>query len=161
VYASFELRVAQHPSEDLPRVVARVLGYCLVYEADLSWGRGLDEAEDPALFVRSPTGTLEHWVDVGLPSAERMHRASKAAKKLTIVSHKTAEGLIREREKRAIHRAEQITVLLLDPGLVTALANAMTRNGNWVVVCANGELMVTANETTLSGPLVETTLSAL
>jgi uncharacterized protein YaeQ len=160
-YESLELRVAQHPSEDLARVVSRVLAYCLAYDAELVWGPGLDEAEAPALHIKGPAGNFEHWLDVGVPAAERMHRASKAATRLTVVSHKGPEGLARERDKRQIHRAEHIEVWLLEPGLVSALAERMARTNHWVVVKTNGELMITVGETSLSGSIVETTLAAL
>lgn len=160
-YESLELRVAQHPSEDLPRVVSRVLAYCLAYDPELSWGPGLDDAEAPALHVKGPGGNFEHWVDVGVPGAERLHRASKAATRLTVVTHKGADGLIRERDKRQIHRAEHVEVWLLDPELVNGLAARMERTNQWVVVKTNGELMITVGESSLSGSVVETTLDQL
>lgn len=160
-YQSFELRLAQHPSEDPPRVVARALAYCLAYEEALEWGKGLDEPDEPALLVRDGAANLKHWIDVGTPSAERMHKASKAAARLTIVCHKSTEALVRERERRAIHRAEHVGVWLLEPALVAALAERLERHSHWVVVKTNGELMVTMGDTSLSGPILETTLAAL
>src|SRR5690606_40786503 len=62
VYETFELRIAQHASEDLARVVTRILAHCLVYEEGLTSGRGLDEADDQALFVNDDTGRLRHWI---------------------------------------------------------------------------------------------------
>jgi uncharacterized protein YaeQ len=160
-YERFELRVAQHPSEDLSRVVARTLAYCLVYEPELQWGRGLDEPDEPALFARDANRNLQHWIDVGVPNAERMHKASKAAPRFSIVCHKGKEGLLRERDKRAIHRADKIGVWLLDPNLVAALAQCLQRATQWVVVKTSGELMVTVGESSLSGYVLETTLSEL
>jgi uncharacterized protein YaeQ len=84
VYTSLELRVAQHPSEDVERVVVRALAHCLLYEPGLSWGRGLSEADDPALHVTDGGGGIVHWVDVGQPGAERLHRASKRAERVSI-----------------------------------------------------------------------------
>jgi uncharacterized protein YaeQ len=160
-YQSFELRLAQHPSEDLPRLVTRALAYCLAYEEALQWGPGLEEPDEPALFARDSGANLKHWIDVGTPSAERMHKASKAAAQLTIVCHKSTEALIRERERRAIHRADRLRIWLLEPAFVTAVAERLQRGSEWVVVKTGDELMLTVNETTLTGSITETTLSAL
>ena len=161
VYATFELRVAQHASEDLARLVTRVLAHCLVYEEGLTSGRGLDEADDPALFVKDETGRIRHWIDVGHPSAERMHRASKAAERLTIVCHKGAEGLIRERDKRRIHAVEAIVVWMIEPELVQTVAAALERNVEMAVVRSGSDLMVTLAGQMVSGQVLCTTLDAL
>jgi uncharacterized protein YaeQ len=160
-YAKAELRVAQHPSEDLPRVVARILAHCLAYDEDLCAGRGLDEADEPALWLKDPTGNLLHWIDVGHPGAERIHRASKAAPLVTIVCHKAKEGLLREREKRAIHRVDEIRVWLLPPELVQGLAVTVSRTNDWTLVRSGEDLMVSVGERHFTGVLVDTTLGRL
>lgn len=161
VYETFELRIAQHASEDLARVVTRILAHCLVYENGLTSGRGLDEADDPALFVNDETGRLRHWIDVGHPSAERMHRASKAAERLTIVCHKGAEGLIRERDKRRIHAVDEIVVWLLEPEFVQTVGASLERNVEMTVVRSGSDVMVTLADQMVSGQVVRTTLDAL
>jgi uncharacterized protein YaeQ len=161
VYERLELRLAQHPSEDQERVVTRALAYCLVYDEDLRWGRGLDDADGPALFVNDATEQLLHWIDVGTPSAERMHRASKAAPHLTVVCHKGPEALIRERAKRRIHNAAEIDVWLIDPALVKALADRLDRSVDWAVVLTGEELMVSVGSDTFTGLARRTTLTEL
>ncbi|HEY5956852.1 MAG TPA: YaeQ family protein [Polyangiaceae bacterium] len=161
VYESLELRLAQHPSEDTARLVARALAHCLAHEAGLVAGRGLSEADDPALFVTDAAGNTTHWIDIGHPSSERLHRASKATPRVTVVCHKSADGLIRAREKRAIHGAERIAVWLISPELVESLSQIIDRNNDWTVVRTGQDLMVTVKDRLFSGTLVETTLSAL
>ena len=75
VYESLDLRVARHPSEGADRLVARVLAYALLYEPGLEFGKGLSDADEPALSTHDLTGQLTHWIDVGTPSADRIHIA--------------------------------------------------------------------------------------
>ena len=49
----------------------------LEYEDGIAFGDGLSAADEPAVLVRDLTGRLTKWVDVGMPSADRIHRASK------------------------------------------------------------------------------------
>lgn len=161
LYESFTLRVAQHSSEDKPRLAARVLAYCLAYEPGLSFGRGLDEANDPALFLNDATGNLSHWIDVGHPGAERIHRASKASTRMSIYCHKPAAGLIRERSKRSIHRANKIQVCLLAPDFVEAVGEAMGRNNDWTVMRTGEDLLVSVDEQSFTSTVRQTTLSEL
>lgn len=161
VYETLELRVAQHPSEELSRLVTRVLAQCLAHEEGLCAGRGLSESDDPALFVKDAAGNVIHWIDVGCPSSERLHRASKAVPRVTVVSQKGVEGLIRVREKRLIHNAAKIAVWLLSPELVQTLADSMGRSNVWTLVRTGEELMITVDDQLFLGSFVETTLAAL
>jgi uncharacterized protein YaeQ len=143
VYESLDFRVAQHPSEGPDRLVARVLAYALLYEEGLEFGRGLSDVEEPALLVRDLTGQLIHWIDVGTPSAERIHAASKKAQRVSIVCHKGESALTREMSKRHVHNAEEISVIYLGMSLVSELAHALERNAHWTLVHNEGEVSVT------------------
>ena len=78
VYESVSLRVAQHPSESDAYCVCRVIAYCLHLGDGVDWSKaGLCAGEDPALMSESLTGQMELWIDIGSPSAERLHKASK------------------------------------------------------------------------------------
>src|SRR5688572_17902030 len=80
-YEHFELRVAQHPSESMRFFWSRVLGYCLSYDEGIQFSKGgLSNSDEAPLAVWHPDGRLETWIDIGVPSAERLHKASKAAK---------------------------------------------------------------------------------
>ncbi len=88
VYQSLNLRVAQHPSETQDYLVARVLAYCLEYTEGIGFSKGLSDPDEPAIFVRDLTGALQAWIDIGLPEPERLHRASKAAPRVAVYTHK-------------------------------------------------------------------------
>lgn len=157
-YETLEFRVAQHPSEPAERVVARILGYALLHEERLEFGRGVSDADEPALWTHDLTGQLEHWVDVGAPTAERLHLASKRAARVSVVCHKGKDALTREVSGKRIHAAERIEVLYLEPPLVAALADALARSANWLVVVNDGEISVTVGDDTFSAPLERTPL---
>ncbi len=151
VYEAFDLRVAQHPSEDESRVVARVLGYALLYEEGIEFGRGLSEVEEASLWVHDLTGRLLHWIDVGTPSAERIHLASKKADRVSIVCHKDEEALRREMSKRDVFGADKVEVLYLEPRLVQDLAGALQRNSTWTVVHTDGQLSISVDDVAFAG----------
>ena len=88
VYEALDLRVARHPSETMRYLVTRTLAYCLSYEEGIAFSKGgLSSAEEAPLSVRDATGVLRAWIDVGSPSAERLHKASKAAGRVALFTH--------------------------------------------------------------------------
>ena len=160
VYESLDLRVARHPSEDEERVVVRVLARALAHEEGLEFGRGLSDVEEPALHTHTPTGGLRSWIDVGVPSAERLHRASKRAEQVVVVTHKQSAALRREWSSRSIHRAGSIALLRLPPPLVAALAESLPRTVTWYVTLQDQLLSVAVGDANVDGALTRTTVQA-
>jgi uncharacterized protein YaeQ len=108
VYESLTLRVARHPSESDEFLIARVLAYCLEYQDGIEFSRGLCDADDPPISVRDLTGAMRAWIDVGTPSSERLHRASKAAPRVVVYIHKEYAQWLAGIAAAQIHRAEQL-----------------------------------------------------
>src|SRR3984893_12533298 len=88
VYESLKVSVARHPSETPEHMLTRVLAYCLEYTEGIALSNGLSEPHEPAIAVRDLTGVLKAWIDVGTPDALRLHRASKAAPRVAVYTHK-------------------------------------------------------------------------
>lgn len=161
VYASLDLRVAHHPSEAADRVVVRVLARALAHEEGLDFGRGVSNPEEPAIFIKDATGRVALWVDIGAPSAERVHRASKAAARVVIYTHKPQANLVREWGRKRIHNADEVEVVLLPAALVDELEPTVSRSQSWVVTRMDGHLTVNVEPegVSASGPITATTLA--
>ena len=158
VYETLDLRVARHPSDTMRHLLARTLAYCLCYEEGIAFTRGLAEPDEPALWVRDLTGELRVWIDVGAPSAERLHRAAKAAPRVVVVTSHDLVLLRREAASRAIHRREAIEVYALDGRFLDAVAEVTDRKASWELVATGGRLYLTVGGQTLEGPLTRTSL---
>src|SRR5476649_452989 len=94
VYETLELRVARHPSETSEYLLTRVLAYCLEFSEGIAFSKGLSDPDAPALEIRDLTGTLQTWIDIGTPDTGRLHRATKAARRVVVYSHKDVAGLL-------------------------------------------------------------------
>src|SRR3954468_7025427 len=116
VYESLDLRLARHPSESLRYLLTRTLAYCLSYEEGIAFSKGgISATDEPPISVRDPTGVLLAWIDVGSPSAERLHKASKAAPRVALFTHVDLFLLQKEARSRPIHKVEQIELWRLEP----------------------------------------------
>jgi uncharacterized protein YaeQ len=155
VYETVELRVAQHPSESDAFLVTRVLAFALESGPEgLEMGRGVSTPEDPAIWRRDPTGTIELWVDIGNPSTERLHRASKASRDVAVYTHKDAELLQRKVAQTRVYRAEDIALYAVGPELIEPLAERLGRQNDWSVVRTGADVYVTAGGQAITGQIV-------
>lgn len=159
VYETLDLRLARHPSETMRYLMTRLLAYCLSYEDGITFSRGgLSSSEEPPVAIFDPTGVLVAHIDVGSPSAERLHKASKAARRVAVYTHDLA-GLRREAAARPIHKAEAIEVFHITPSLLDELEPLLGRNTKLEVVRTDGELYITVEGKSLSGPLTSCSLT--
>lgn len=143
VYETAELRVAQHPSESDEYLVTRLLAYALEWEPDIAFGRGVSTPDEPTLAVTDPTGTIQRWIEVGAPSADRLHKITKRADDVAVYSHKDVPLLLEGWRAASIHRAEQVRVYDIDRDFVARLAGKLERALSWDVLRTDGAIYVT------------------
>ncbi len=153
VYESLDLRVARHPSETVRHMMARVLAYCLSFEPGIDFGRGVSTAEEPAVWVRDLRSDVTAWIDVGRPSPERLHRASKRAGRVVVYAHGNPAPLLRDIERATIHRKEALEVWALPAALLDRLEAVLERTERWSLTVSGGELYLTRGDETLEGAL--------
>jgi uncharacterized protein YaeQ len=153
VYESLSLRLACQPSETAEYLLTRALAYCLEYTEGLAFSRGLAEPDEPTLAVRDLTGALTTWIDVGTPDAARVHKASKAAGRVVIYTHKDPVLLVQKLGGERIHRAEAIEIYGVDRALIAALAERLERRLDLDLAVTDREVYVTLGDTTLSGAI--------
>jgi uncharacterized protein YaeQ len=159
VYEALDLRVAMHPSESMRYMLTRLLAYCLSYTEGISFSKaGIASTDDPPLSVRDATGLLLAWIDVGSPSAERLHRAAKAARQVALYSCTPLAQLQREAGSRPIHRLEHIELWHLEPAFLDALAPHIDRNTKLELVRNEGQLYVTIGDVVIEGTLSRASL---
>src|ERR1700692_2440475 len=107
-YQSLQLRVARHPSESEEYFLTRILAYCIEYTEGISFSNGLFEPDEPTIAVRDLTGAVGAGIDVGAPEAPRLHRASKAAPRVAVYTHKDAGVLAARLRLGGVYRARGV-----------------------------------------------------
>jgi len=127
VYESLALRLAMHPSETMEYMVTRLLAYCLEYTEGIEMTAGLSDGDEPAIVVRDLTGRVTAWIEVGLPDADRLHRASKLAARVAVYTHRDLRILLGQLEGRRIHRAEEIAIYSFGGTFIRDLAERFQR----------------------------------
>jgi uncharacterized protein YaeQ len=161
VYQSLDLRLGRHPSESMPYLLTRVIAYCLCHEEGIAFSKGgLSDTDEPPITIRDMQGVLRTWIDVGTPSAERLHKASKACKRVVVFTQHDPAQLQKAAREKDIHRVEHIEVYALSPKFLDELAGLTDRNSRWSLTHTEGSLYVTAGDRTLSTDVTRHTLGA-
>lgn len=157
VYESLDLRLARHPSESARYLITRMLAYCLSYEDGIAFSKaGISSTDEAPVSIHDPTGLLTAWIDVGSPSAERLHKAAKAAPRVALFT--TADLAPLRREAGSIHRASAIEVYSVEAGLIDAFELKIERNLSFELTRHDANLYVSLGGDTLSGDIARVSL---
>ncbi len=146
VYETLDLRIARHPSESSSFLFVRVLAYCLEYRAGIAFSKGgISDVDEPAISVFDLTGQRLAWIEVGAPSADRLHRAAKATDRVALYTDRRIELLRASFAGERIHRVDEIPVVVFAQPFLRALESKLDRNMRWDVSVNDGHLFVTAS----------------
>jgi uncharacterized protein YaeQ len=159
VYEALSFKIACQPSETAEYLLSRVLAYCLEYAEGIGFSRGIAEADVPALAVRDLTGALRVWIDVGAPDAARLHKASKAAPRVAVYTHRDPAQLLRQLAGQRIHRAAELELYGIDRALIDALVARLDRRNAWELSVTERHLYLTVEGTTFDGEVTRVPLA--
>lgn len=154
VYESLALRVPQHPSESDEYLVARVLAYLLEFAEGIEFSRGVSDPDQPTIAIRDRTGAMTTWIDVGTPAATRLHKASKAAARVAVYTHKDPAQFLKQLADERIHRADALELYAIERALINALVARLERRVGFTVSVTDRELYISIGSDTLTGAVV-------
>ena len=154
VYETLALRVARHPSESEDYLLTRVLAYAMEYVDGIEFSSGgLSSPDDPAILVRDLTGAVVSWIEIGTPNADRLHRASKAARRVAVYVHRDPAPYLARLAGERIHRAGTLELWGMDLALVAALGARLDRRMSFSLAIADRELFLSIGTETLTGQM--------
>lgn len=159
VYESLAFKVACQPSETEEYLMSRVLAYCLEYAEGITFSKGIAEPEMPALAVRDLTGALQVWIDVGAPDAARLHKASKAAPRVAVYTHREPRHVLQALTGERIHRADELELYAFDRALIAGLVERLDRRNTWELSITDRHLYVAVGGVTVEGDVTPFTLA--
>jgi uncharacterized protein YaeQ len=153
VFETLTLRVARHPSETEDFLLTRLFAYCLEYAEGIAFSKGLSDPDEPAIAVRDLTGVLQTWIDIGSPEAARLHKASKAARRVVVYAHRDIDSWLTRLAGERIHRGEQLEIVVMDRELLAAMVARLERRMEFDLSISDRTLYISLGDETLTGTL--------
>src|SRR5262245_16329238 len=150
-YETFALRLARHPSESEEYLVTRLLAYCLEYAEGIAFSNGISDPEEPTIAVRDLTGAIRVWIEIGAPSAARVHQAAKASPRVAVYTHRDPVQLLKQWAGERIHRAAALELYCFAPALIAAVAAQLERRMAIAVSRTDGHLYLTMGQSVIEG----------
>jgi uncharacterized protein YaeQ len=135
-------------------MLTRVLAYALEYQDGIAFTEGVSAGDEPAVVVRDLTGRLTAWIEVGLPTAERLHRGHKLAGRAAVYTHRDARQWLAQVHGARIHRAGDIPLIGFEPAIIEDAASRLERRAALTVSVVDAQLFLGIGEAQWTLPLV-------
>jgi uncharacterized protein YaeQ len=143
VYESLDFRAALHPSEVPIYLVTRVLAFALNTQEGLEFSAGgLSDPDAPCLKVDDPQGGLKLWIEIGNPSARKLHKAAKASREVRVYTYKDPALILKDIAGEKVHEAERLMIFSFAPGFLERLVAGLEKDNAWSLLCSEGSLVV-------------------
>jgi uncharacterized protein YaeQ len=146
-YETHKLTVAKHPSETDERLMVRIVAFALNAHESLEMTKGLSTDDEPDIWQKSPSGELDVWVALGLPSAKLMRQSCSKAEKVIVYPYGgRAAELWWDKIKNSTNRFENLEVIGFSAKDTGELAKLARRTMKVQINIQDGELMVSVGE---------------
>lgn len=142
VYESLQVTVARHPSETEERLVARLLAYALFYDPELTFTKGISAGDEPDLWVKGPDDRVLLWVEVGLPEADRIIKASRHVERAVLIACGRALPKWEQQHLPKLENVPNLSVIRFDQAFINGLSATLDRSINWSVTITDGNLYI-------------------
>ena len=142
-YDTLDLTIAQHPSETLERMMARVLAFCINAQEHLTFTKGLSAVGEPDIWARSLDDQLALWIDVGEPAVDRIKKATRLAPLVKVYSFNSKSDVWWSQVKEKF-KALEAAVFQLDWNSMQALARLAQRTMDVSVTISGDSAYVAA-----------------
>ncbi|MEP7208080.1 MAG: YaeQ family protein [Casimicrobiaceae bacterium] len=154
-YQDYDLTVARHPSETDERMMVRVLAFALHADEVLQFGRGLSAEDEPDLWRRDLTGTIETWIEVGLPDERELRKACGRSREVDVLAYGgRAVQLWWQGARDRLERQAQLSVLEVPLDASRALAAFADRSIRLQVTIQEGHVLVSDGAASVAVDLV-------
>ena len=128
-YQTHVLTVAQHPSETEQRMMVRILAFALNASEYLAFTKGLSTDEVPDLWEKTLTGDIQHWIEIGQPSAKRVKKACNNSAKVSIYTFSGHSAAVWQQQNIAdFNRQPKLNIIDFPTQKIKELGKLVARN---------------------------------
>jgi len=146
-YSTLNLTVAQHPSENVERMMARVLGFCLHAGEGLEFTKGLSTPEAPDIWLKTLDGQIAQWIVVGEPNPDSIKKATRQAGGVWVYTFNSKSDTWWEQSKKKCSSLA-VNVIQFPWAELQNLSTSVSRTMSFAVTIADDSFHVAMEDNT-------------
>jgi uncharacterized protein YaeQ len=142
-YQDHALTLAQHPSETDERLMVRLLAFALHADDHLEFGQGMTDETEADLWRKDLTGSIDLWIDVGIPDEKLIRKACGRSGKVVVYCYggRVAEMWFAQNSAQ-FERQQNLTIINLPQENTRELAKLAQRTMDLQFTIQDGQIWV-------------------
>lgn len=146
-YETHKLTVAKHPSETDERLMVRLVAFAMNAHENLAMTKGLSADDEPDIWQKSLSGTLDVWVSLGQPSEKVVRQSCSKAERVIVYPYGGRPAEVWwDKIKGSSKRFDNLEVVNFSEADTAALSKLASRTMKLQINIHGGDLMVSAGE---------------
>ncbi len=142
-YDTLNLTIAQHPSETLERMMARVLAFCINAQEYLVFTQGVCAAEEPDIWAHTLDNQISLWIEVGEPAVDKIKKATGLSPTVKVYTFNSKSNTWWDQGREKINKLTA-SVFQFQWGSIQALAALVKRTMDLSVTITDDTAYITA-----------------
>jgi len=140
-YQDHALTLAQQPSETNERLMVRLLAFALHAHDFLEFGQGMTNDEEADLWRKDLTGSIDLWIDVGIPDEKLIRKACGRSNQVVVYCYggRVADMWFAQNSTQ-FARQKNLTIVNLPVASTQALAKLAQRNMSLQCTIQDGQV---------------------
>lgn len=127
-YGEHLLTIARHPSESDKRMMLRIIAFAMSGNEQLTFTKGLSDVELPDIWQKNYSDVIEHWIELGQPSEQRIKKGCNQSQAMSIFSyHSNAFEQWWKKEQNALAARKNLSIITIPEDIGEQLADKVNR----------------------------------
>lgn len=148
-YDTLHLTLAQHPSETDLRLMTRLLAFILNADEKLTFGKGVSDEEEAALWRFNYIDDIELWIELGQPDEKRIKKACNKAQQVILYGYHSPFDIWWQQNQNKLSQYANLTIERFNYQVLTELTSHLTRTMEIQASIQDGQLWLTIDDDSL------------
>ena len=123
-------------------MMIRILVFALNAHEALEFGKGISDTDEPDLWQKDLTGSIEQWMEVGQPDERRILKACGKSLQVRVYLYASTGHIWWKQTQSKVSRAGNLQIFQIDPEVTKALEPLCQRTMQLQVTIQDGEIWV-------------------
>ncbi|BBB29605.1 YaeQ family protein [Neptunomonas japonica] len=150
IYTSCKLTLALHPSETQERMMIRLMAFGVNFHDDLQFSRGLSATDEPDVWECSLDGQVNHWIEVGQATPERIRKAVSRSPKVSLYAFGREVDIWWNRAQEAFKGLPRVAVWQFNAEQSLKLPDLLERTVSITMTITDNEIYLNKDEQQLA-----------
>ncbi len=153
LYELITYKSVLHPSEKLERMVIRSILFAIYRYRGVDFTKGVCVADEPDLWAKAEGDKVVLWVEIGLPSNDRLHKVCRDSDEVVLVLYGKSYNKYKSQKSVGNIHDHNMQIFTIDDKFVEDVSVMALKNNHWSIIVQDGLITLINGETSLATSL--------